>query len=53
MSSDIRPDIRLELTRDGVALSLLAEPSFPSELEVSSGLCWSSALSERVAGPVP
>ncbi|SRR6266436_2052787 len=56
--SDVRPifayiDIRPELARDGVALSLL-EPSFPSALEVGSGLCWISTVpgKTRVAGPV-
>ncbi len=43
-------DIRLELTRDCVALFL--EPS-SSAAEVGSELCWDFAMSEKIPGPVP
>jgi hypothetical protein len=44
-------DIRLDLTSDGVALSLKAPSS--SVAEVGSGLCWDFSVSETIAGPVP
>jgi hypothetical protein len=44
-------DIRLDLTSDGVALSL--EPPSSCVAEVGSGLCWNFSVSETIAGPVP